>query len=167
MAGVRPKGYSMMQIMLHWSVATLVVFQFFINDEIGEAWRGIVLGEPVDDEAVQLASVHVIMGVLILVLTLWRIVLRVFRGAPPPPEGEPRVLRILAEATHGLLYLLLIVTPLSGAAAWFLESEAAAAVHGVARVLLFFVAVIHIAGALVQVFVFRSDVLSRMLMTKD
>lgn len=167
MTAARPQGYSMMQIMLHWSVATLVVFQFFVNDEIGEAWHGYVHGEPVDDAALQLASVHIVIGILILALTLWRIWLRLVLGAPAPPENEPRVLRIVAEAAHGMLYLLLIVTPLSGAAAWFLGSEAAAAVHGVARVLLFIVAVLHIAGALVQVFVFRSDVLSRMLAAKD
>ena len=167
MAGTRPDGYSAMQIMLHWSVATLVVFQFFVNDGIAEAWHGFARGETVDEGLLAAANVHVIIGITILALALWRIALRFSRGAPPPPENEPPVLRRVAEAAHVLLYVLIVVTPLSGAAAWFLSSEAASAGHGIARALLFVVAVLHIAGALVQHFFLRSDVLTRMLMTKD
>lgn len=166
MADTRPDGYSATQIMLHWSVATLVVFQFFVNDGIGEAWRGLARGETVDDGLLAAANVHVIIGVTILALALWRLVLRLSRGAPPPPANEPPLLRRLAAATHHLLYVLIVVTPLSGAAAWFLGVEAASVAHGVARALLFVVALLHIAGALVQHFVFRSDVLTRMLVTR-
>lgn len=167
MATKRPEGYSSIQIMLHWSVAVLVAFQFFLNDGIADAWRDYMRGEGVESEDVAAANVHVIIGMVILVLALWRIGLRVSHGAPPPPEDEPRFLRIIAEATHGLLYLLIVLTPLSGAVAWFFEVEAAGAGHGVMRVLLFFVVLLHIVGALVQHFVFRSNVLKRMLMTSE
>lgn len=166
MAKARPEGYSATQIMLHWSVATLVVFQFFLNDGIMDAWHGFAHGEPVTEEQLAAANVHVIIGLTILALALWRIALRLLRGAPPPPENEPPVLRLAARAAHLALYVLIVLTPMSGAAAWFLGAEPAAAAHGLFRALLFILAVLHIAGALVQFFVFRSNVLSRMLMTK-
>lgn len=167
MSAARPEGYSATQIMLHWSVATLVVFQFFVNDGIEDAWRGFVRGDTVSEELVAAANVHVIIGMTILVLALWRIWLRLSRGAPPPPATEPPALRRVAEAAHMALYALIVLTPLSGAAAWFLGIEAASTGHGLFRALLFILAVLHIVGALVQVFVFRSDALTRMLMTKD
>lgn len=166
-AAGRPDGYSSLQIMLHWSVAILVAFQFFLNDGIDDAWRDFMRGREVEAEDLAAANVHVIIGLVILALALWRIWLRVTRGAPPPPENESPLLRRLAAGMHHLLYLLIVVTPLSGAAAWFLSVEAAGRGHGVVRTLLFFVVILHIAGALVQHFVFRSNVLTRMLMTKD
>lgn len=167
MGGTRPEGYSTTQIMLHWSVATLVVFQFFVNDEIADAWRDFMRGREVEPDDLAAANVHVIIGLVILLLAVWRIWLRLSRGAPAPPGNEPPVLRLAAHAAHGSLYVLLVVTPLSGAAAWFVGLEPAAGVHALARILLFAVAVLHIAGALVQAVVFRSDALTRMLTTKD
>jgi cytochrome b561 len=167
MASDKPAGYSTTQIMLHWSVATLVIFQFFINDGIKDAWHAYSRGEPTTQEQIAAANVHVIIGLSILALTLWRLVLRVRLGAPPAPDGEPRLLRIAAKATHHTLYLLLVLVPLSGAAAWFLGAEAASRGHGIMRTLLFIVACLHVVGALLQLVVFRSNVFMRMLATKD
>lgn len=167
MASATPAGYSTTQIMLHWSVATLVIFQFFINDGIADAFDAFVRGEAVSGEQTAAANVHVIIGLSILALTLWRLVLRIRLGAPPSPENEPRVMRIVAKGTHHALYLLLLLVPMSGAAAWFLGAEGAAQGHAVMRALLFIVACLHVLGALVQLVVFRSNVFTRMLVTKD
>ena len=75
-------GYSPTQIMLHWSVAILVAFQFFLNDGIAAAWRAMVRGEEPAAEAASAADVHVTIGLTILALALWRIVLRLTFGAP-------------------------------------------------------------------------------------
>lgn len=163
----RPEGYSTTQIMLHWSVATLVAFQFFVNDEISDAWRAFVTAGEIGEEAAAAASIHVVIGLAILVLALWRVWLRVSRGVPPPPENEPKVLRMAASGTHAALYVLIILTPLSGAAAWFLGAQPAAAAHGVFRALLFVVVVLHIGAALLHLVVLRSDVFWRMLATRD
>ena len=132
MAGTRPDGYSAMQIMLHWSVATLVVFQFFVNDGIAEAWRGFARGETVDEGLLAAANVHVIIGITILALALWRIALRFSRGAPPPPENEPPVLRRVAEAADLLLHVLIVVAHRWGGRARGLGGEASPARHRVA-----------------------------------
>lgn len=163
----RMDGYSSTQIMLHWSIAILVAFQFFLNDGIAEAFRAAVRGEEADADALGAASVHVTIGLVILTLAFWRIALRLTFGAPPPPPGEGPVLRLLARGTHLLLYVLIVIVPMSGAAAWFGGIEQAGIAHSVLKSLLFVVVMLHIAGALVQHFVFRSDVLTRMLMTRE
>lgn len=156
-------GYSTAQVALHWAVVVLVVFQFVGSGGMERSWRAFTRGEALPADAALLANLHAISGLLILLFALARIFLRLTRGAPKPPADEPRALRILAEATHGLLYLLLLVVPLSGAAAWFAGAEPAAGVHQMLKNLLFFVVVLHVAGALFQHFVRRSDVLMRML----
>ena len=166
-AAMRPDGYSSTQIMLHWSIATLVVFQFFLNEGIGMAWRATARGEAISDELAGAANVHVTIGLVILALSAWRLFLRFTRGVPAPHANEPSLLRKLAMAAHHSLYALIVLTPLSGAATWFFVSELASVVHAVSRALLFIVALLHIVGGLVQHFVFRTDALTRILMTKD
>jgi cytochrome b561 len=79
------------------------------------------------------------------------------------PREHPAPLRWIASATHYLLYGFIIGMPLVGAAAWFGGIEAAGAVHSAARFILVPLIVLHAAGALVEHFVLRTNVLRRML----
>ena len=110
------------------------------------------------------AILHIIVGVSVLLITLYRFYLRQTQGHPARPENEPQWASVLGAATHWALYLLLILMPLSGAVAWFLGVEGAGAVHsGILRWALIAVVLLHVAGALVEHFVFRSPALKRML----
>lgn len=156
-------GYSTAQVALHWTVVVLVVFQFVANSPMASAWRAMQRGEAAPADAMPLANLHAVAGVLILLLALARIYLKVTRGTPKPPADEPRILQIFAEATHGLLYLLLLLVPVSGAVAWFGGVAQAAQGHVVLKTVLMLAVVLHVAGALFQHFIRRSDVLMRML----
>lgn len=156
-------GYSPMQVILHWSVVVLVAFQFLAHDGIEASWRAFVRGgQVVDADATTLAWLHVAAGILTFSLVLARIYLRLVRGAPPPPPDEPRLLKIVSEAVHGSIYVLLLLLPISGSVAWFLGVDGAAGAHGILTNLLLAAIVLHIAGALFQHFIRRSDVLMRM-----
>ncbi len=161
-----PKGYSATQIALHWAIALLVLAQFLNDEAIGAAWRALRRGDA-EVPGGFLVTAHVFVGVAILLFSLWRIALRVTRGAPPAPAEEPRPLRLLAAATHGLLYLLLLAVPLSGLAAWFGGVGTAADAHEVLKTALMLIVFLHIAGALYQRFVLKNDVVSRMLRPAD
>lgn len=161
-----PKGYSATQIGLHWAVALLVLVQFLNNGAIGAAWRALRRGDA-EVPGGFLVAAHVFVGIAILVFALWRITLRVTRGAPPAPAEEPRPLRLIAAATHGLLYLLLLAVPFSGLAAWFGGVAPAAGAHEVLKTALMLIVFLHIAGALYQRFVLKSDVVTRMLRPAD
>lgn len=108
-------------------------------------------------------NVHVIVGLTILALVGWRLWLRWRRGVPALPGREHPYLRAIAAATHGLFYLLLIVLPLTGALAWFGSVNLAATSHALIEKLLLVVIALHVGGALVQHFWYKSDVLRRML----
>ena len=93
----------------------------------------------------------------------WRLVLRLRRGAPPPPADEPAALKLAARLTHGAIYLLLLAIPVSGAVAWNTGLGAAGEAHEVLGNALFVLVLVHVAGELVQHFVLRSDVMRRMV----
>jgi cytochrome b561 len=144
-------GYSATQIALHWA------------DGVEASWRAFSRGETAPPDAAVLTYLHIGTGVLIGLLIAARLYLRLIRGAPKPPADEPRILQIVAEAIHGLIYLLLFLLPLSGMVAWFAGAEGAAAAHVLFKTVLLAAIVLHVAGALFQHFVRRSDVLMRML----
>jgi len=153
------RSYSLPQILLHWIVALLVLAQYLNDGPIGAAWRAVRRGEAVPESA--LATAHILVGTAILVLVAWRIGLRLTRGAPPPPDEEPLVLRAVAAGTHALLYLLLLALPVSGLLAWFGGVGQAMTVHRLAESLLLPLVGLHVAGALFQRFVLGSHVLER------
>lgn len=157
----QPKGYSLSQIVLHWAVFLLMALQFLLNDGIGAAYRTLMRGE-VPQTGVLVAQ-HVLGGLLILALVIWRMVLRVRRGAPPPPPEEPIILQRLAGATHLALYLLTLLTVLTGAVAWFGGIAGAGLAHEVIKTFLLAGIVLHVLGALYQKAVLKSDVMARMI----
>lgn len=156
-------GYSSIQIGLHWAVVVLVAFQYVANRGIEAAWEAVQAGKALPPEAAVLTALHIGAGLMVFLLSLTRIGLRLIRGAPPPPADEPRLLQLLAEAVHVAIYALLLLLPLSGLVAWFLEIPSAALIHVLLTNALLAAIILHVTGALFQHFVRRSDVLMRML----
>ncbi|MDE0333914.1 MAG: cytochrome b/b6 domain-containing protein [Defluviicoccus sp.] len=156
-------GYSTAQIALHWTVAVLVVLQIVLHDAIVAAYaaaRGVGAATEAD---LFLADLHVAFGVAVFALALMRVVLRVRRGAPPPPRDEHPALRMAARATHIALYALILGMPVTGGLAWFGGIEAMAELHGAGKAAILVLVGLHILGALYQHFYLRTDVLRRML----
>lgn len=163
----RPRGYSATQIGLHWAVAALVLFQLLGSEGMENAWRASARGADASAGDARFATFHAISGILILLLMIARLVLRLTRGTPPPPPQEPRFGRILSRATHDLIYLVLILMPLGGAAAWFGGVAIAAEAHELMKYPLIGLIALHFAGVLAQYFVFRTDVPARMMIADD
>jgi cytochrome b561 len=155
-----PAGYSRIQIALHWGVAVLIVLQFLLHEPMSKAWEALSAGEPIPFDL--LVPLHVVVGALILALTLWRIALRLRRGAPTPaPSKSPTQARI-AQFVWSALYALMILMPVSGALAWFGGVEAAAFGHAAMKVALLALVAFHVAATLVEQFVRKTDPMRRM-----
>lgn len=155
-----PSGYSRAQVILHWLIAALILFQLLAHEGMEMAWRAARMGEEASGNPVP----HMIAGGTILVLAAVRLVIRLRHGAPPHPAGQPAVFAILANIVHWGIYVLLFAMPISGLVAWFGGVEPAAMVHaGPLRLTLIGLVLLHISAALVQQFVLRSGVLMRML----
>jgi cytochrome b561 len=152
-------AYSRTQIALHWIIAAIVAYQILFSEGIEGLWRDRMTGA-IPNEPFPVP--HALAGLLILVLMIWRVVLRLRRGAPPPPAGEHTSVVMVAKATHALFYLLLIGMPVSGAVAWFGGFELPAELHGAAGNVLILLIVLHVAAALAHQFWWKTDVLRRM-----
>jgi cytochrome b561 len=153
-------SYSKTQIWLHWSIAVLVVVQFLLHEPISHAWPTAAAGESIVFHP--LIALHVVGGSVLLMLVLWRLGLRLFRGAPPSLEKEPAHLRFASKVAHTAFYFVLLAMPFSGLVAWFGGVQAAVAAHSILKVALIVLIVLHVLAVLVHQFVLRTDLFVRM-----
>jgi cytochrome b561 len=156
-------AYSLPQRLLHWLIALLVFFNLLFPDGMN-AWKHLVRnGQTPSPADISSANIHAYIGIAVLVLTIIRLAVRLSSGTPEAPSGQPALLHYIARVTHVLLYVLIFAMPLSGIAAYYFGIDTAGFVHGgPIKMLLWVVVVMHIFGALIQHFYFRSDVLRRM-----
>ncbi len=153
-------GYNRTQIILHWVIAALVVFQFVGNGAIVEVYELINKGqEPVMPV---LARAHILLGSLTLILAIWRVVLRLTRGAPELPAEESAALKVVAKITHLALYGAIFIMPLSGLGAWFGGQEIAATVHTTFKFVVLISVALHVVGAIYQQHVLKTGIMDRM-----
>lgn len=153
----RTSGYSGAQIALHWLIALGVVFNYFVSSGMGRALRQHISGEAV---TVDIANLHVWIGVAVLVLAALRIVLRLTRGGPAPVPGA---LGKVGAAVHGILYLLMLAVPAAGALAWFGGVNAAGDAHGLLANLLIIMAGLHAVAGLFHHYALKDGLILRML----
>lgn len=156
-------GYTRFQIALHWTIAVLVAFQFLASEGIEQAWRAFSRTGVVGDAFSSLALAHIVVGVAVLVLMAGRIWLRLKYGAPPADPAEPVALQWLARLAHVALYLLLIILPVSGLAGWISGNGTPIQAHLVAKTILLPLIGLHVLGALVHHFFWKTKVLRRMM----
>jgi len=155
-----PNGYSKKQIRLHWIIFVLVVLQFVLHEPMSDSWELIKKGqEPV---LRPLVVQHVVGGLMILALVIWRLSIRVKRGAPALPKEEHPVLKGLAHLSHWVLFAMLIFMPISGAIAVFGEVIPAGNAHEVMKAIILLFMALHVVGAIFQQFVLKANIMGRM-----
>ncbi len=157
-------GYSMAQITLHWAIVALIGVQLLFNDGVQQGFDDRMNGTVSADGA--WATLHIGVGLCVLVLATLRLGLRLTRGAPPPPMGNPAIVTWAGILAHLALYLLMFAMPLTGAIAWFGHREIAAELHELGRLLLIPLIGLHVLGALAEHFVFGQNTLLRMFRTE-
>ena len=160
---VTPRGYSLLQIVLHWTIAALVVFQLSVNEGVQDAFKDRAEGGQSDDDLG--AILHIAVGLTILALTALRLSIRLRRGAPEAHRANPPLVNFIGHAAHLALYGFLIGMPVTGAIAWFTGLELSAELHELGRLILIPLIAAHVLGALAEHFVFKTDSLIRMLGT--
>lgn len=100
-------AYAALQIALHWVSASLLCGLF----ALGFYMTGLAKGAP--GKAV-LVNLHKSLGLTAALVIAWRVVVRVSRAAPPSIPGLYCWETELARITHRLLYMCMVVMPLSG-----------------------------------------------------
>jgi cytochrome b561 len=104
------QAWGAVSIALHWLTFVLV---------LGMALLGLNMTElPTGTFKVQVYALHKSLGLTILGLTALRLLWRAFASRPTPVPA-PRWQQLAASGSHGALYALLVLVPLSG---WWFNS---------------------------------------------
>jgi len=170
-------AYTRTAVVLHWLIAIGLIAQIALG-----LW---MLGIPKDPPGVRAwwfnihKSIGITLGVLIILRTGWRFT----HQAPPLPAALPRWQRVTATASHHLLYLCMLVMPLSGYLGssftkypivffgtklphWGWDSpvlkDLCSSIHHTAAVTLMALIALHVAAALKHRLIDRDAVFARM-----
>jgi cytochrome b561 len=106
--------YGGVAMTLHWLIAAAIVLNLCLGLYVAE-----ILSDQ-DPGRFGLLQFHKSVGLTVLVLSLVRLAWRIVNPIPPLPDTLTPSLKVLARATHYLLYFLMIAIPLTG---WALVSS--------------------------------------------
>lgn len=169
-------GFGLVAQLLHWLIAALVLCQFVLAQLAANA--------SLFERLVALAR-HKSVGMTILILAIIRLLWKSMNPRPSTLPELPRYQRLIARASHGLMYVLIFALPVTG---WLMSSafntpvsyfglftwpdlltprqelgDLLVVVHSNLFKLLAGVIVVHASAALFHHFVFKDAVLRRML----
>lgn len=99
--------YSTKQKWIHWISAILVLIAIILP-LAKRSLSHLVGGQS------ELFTIHKSLGIIILLITIWRIYIVIKQGVPEVLPKHERFQRILSKTVQGIIYLLLLVLPLSG-----------------------------------------------------
>lgn len=162
---------------LHWSIVALLVVQVTL--------AALADDLPPGARKLGLLAWHKSFGITVLLLAGLRLAWRLANPSPVLPRSLKPWERRLAPLTHGALYVLIFAQPISG---WLMSSargfpvswfglfqlpdlvpkskplfDGMVALHGMLATALYVVVALHVLAALKHHFIYRDDVLRRML----
>ncbi len=170
--------YSRSAMLLHWAIALLLIFNFGLGERTEDLKRG--------PELFWVMQLHKSIGITVLLLSLWRLGLRLVTPRPAK-VADSRLAQLLSTAVHWGFYAVMIIVPLSG---WVLVStakvqlptllfgtipwphlpiaghdahEAAEEVHAIMAKLILPLLALHVIGAVRHQFLMKDAILERMV----
>ncbi len=170
------KKYKPIAMLLHWLLAAALIAQLGLGVWMGDIPKGAL-------ERAYFFNLHKSIGMVIALFILWRIAVRL-KNTPPALPPLPNWERIAAKASHHLLYVCMMILPLSGyiasnftkygvkffgyqIAPWGPENkqlyEIFNTAHSITGKVMIGVIVIHIAAALKHWLFDKDTVMQRML----
>ena len=169
------KYYSPATKMIHWLMAIVIIGLLVVGTLLENMENG--------PDKFELMSLHKSVGVLALLLFFLRIPLRIINPVRPI-DGVPKSTLIAASAVKGLLYLSMLLMPVSGIVmsqsagypvamfGWEIPmligeneqvNQIAGLMHGIVSKVLMALIALHVLGALYHHFIRRDDTLRRMI----
>lgn len=97
--------YSATAMLLHWGIALLLLFNFGLGERSEELRRG--------PELLWVMSLHKSIGISILLLSFWRLGLRLFTSRPAKAQ-DAGLFQMLSTAIHWGFYAVMILVPVTG-----------------------------------------------------
>ncbi|KJY69916.1 hypothetical protein TW78_16835 [Vibrio coralliilyticus] len=100
------KRYSLPSFVLHWGVASLFIFVYYIGDTMVDL--------PPSDEKWSLIANHKSLGVVLFALAIFRVLWRANEGFPLPKREETSMSIATARVVHISLLVVTLLMPISG-----------------------------------------------------
>jgi cytochrome b561 len=163
----------------HWLVVALLIVQYPLGKFMPHIHRGMTPGEAM--------TFHISFGITIMALMVLRLFWRITHPVAPA-RSLPAWQQLISEAVHWLLYALVLATTMTG---WIFASERGWSVslfsavplpmlptegslianaignwHGTMEWALLLVICAHVAAATAHTFIFRDQIMQRMLPEK-
>jgi cytochrome b561 len=160
----------------HWLVVALLTVQYPLGKFMPHIHRGMTPGDAM--------TLHISFGITILTLMVLRLFWRITHPVAPA-TSLPAWQQLISEAVHWLLYALVFATTMTG---WIFASERSWSIslffatplptlpiegsllarsignwHGIMEWSLFLVIGAHVAAAMAHTFIFRDQIMQRML----
>ncbi len=159
----RPRErYHWSLILLHWLIVALVVGQYVTSAAVVRVHRPRPLGMRPDPLDLLQQTIHIRIGLLIIVLMAIRLALRWRFGAPRPVGSETSWQTKAAKVVHSALYAIIFAQGISGAVAVYFWWPISAA-HVVLFKILVALVIVHVAAALWHQFLLRDGALRRIV----
>ena len=153
------RTYNTAQILLHWAIAALIIFNYFVSEGMGRAFR-----QHLDDSNTGynlVASLHVYVGLAVIALVVIRIIVRVL--SKKAKTASTNLIDRVSRIVHEILYLLMFLVPVFGATAWYVGIHFMGDVHEIAMNIMMTLVLLHAAAALFHQYVLKDGTLLKML----
>jgi len=169
--------YGAVAQLLHWAIVALIITQFVLASKADSLGLG--------PAKIAVLARHKSVGLTIFGLAVLRLLWRWFNPIPPAPANTPSWQMLAGRISHGMLYALILITPLLGwlmssarnfSVSWFglftlpdlvapdkARYEFFHEAHETLALTLAAIAIVHALAALKHHFIDRDDVLRRML----
>ena len=154
--------YSSLRITLHWVVVGLIVLQFLLKQGMVSTMEAVRVGETPDTLDYLLGMLHLLNGLAIGSIMIWRLILRIKAARIAMPAVAVCWQDRLALAVHRLFYATLIFLPLTGLLAYY-DIATGHVLHHYGQWLLLLLVFLHLAGVAYHQFRLRDQTLQRML----
>jgi len=176
----RPVRYTSLAISLHWTIAVLLLVQLTLG------WWMVDIPKHPPGVRAGWFNLHKSLGLVLFALIAARLAWRLTHRAPELPSWIPAWQRGAAAASHGLMYLLMVIAPLSGYLGssftrypivffgtklphwgweWVAAKEVLSRIHFASTLLLALLVAVHVVAALTHL-VKRDGVFQRMWPTE-
>jgi len=155
------EGYSSFQILLHWLVAGLVLFQLLFGESMTTVVDAQEEAGAVSGLDQSLGSAHYWVGIAILILVALRLALRLSNGAPPIASG-PTWMQVAAKMSHVLFYVLLLATPIVGLLAFYV-GDPWGDIHSLNKPIFIILIAVHAIAAMIHHFALKDETMRRMI----
>jgi len=106
--------YTSVAIILHWLIAIMLVSMVFVGWWMEDLREALFAGTGSLELTQSVYNWHKTAGIVILLLSVFRLVWRVTHPAPPLPEGMKAWEKLAAQLTHWGFYGVMIGAPLMG-----------------------------------------------------